>query len=97
MDVQGDEEFFDVELLESNDNVPMSDVILRPILEADLDDLCRYAIDPEAGGEFEWAGFKDPKALRRRWDEDSWLGAETGRLAVESSGSFVGEFFSDLP
>jgi hypothetical protein len=44
----------------------MSDVALRPIQEADLDDLCRYVTDPEAGGEFEWAGFRDPKALRRR-------------------------------
>jgi [ribosomal protein S5]-alanine N-acetyltransferase len=69
----------------------MDDVILRPIQEADLDDLCRYATDPEAGGEFEWTGFKDPKAMRRRWEEDGWLGAEHGLLAVECSGSFAGD------
>jgi [ribosomal protein S5]-alanine N-acetyltransferase len=69
----------------------MSDVVLRPIQEADLDDLCRYVTDPEAGGEFEWTGFKDPKALRRRWEEDGWLGAEHGRLAVVCSGSFAGD------
>jgi [ribosomal protein S5]-alanine N-acetyltransferase len=72
-------------------NGPMSDVILRPIREGDLDDLCRYSTDPDAGGEFEWTGFKDPKALRRRWEEDGWLGAEHGRLAVECSGSFAGD------
>lgn len=69
----------------------MSDVILRPIREDDLDDLCRYATDPEAGGEFEWTGFKDPKALRRRWEKDGWLGAQHGRLAVERSGSLAGD------
>lgn len=69
----------------------MDDVILRPIQEADLDDLCRSFTDPEAYGEFEWIGFRDPKAMRRRWEEDGWLGAEHGRLAVVSSGSFAGD------
>lgn len=67
------------------------DVILRPIHEADLDGLCRSFTDPEVYGEFEWTGFKDPKAMRRRWEEDGWLGAEEGRLAVVSSGSFAGD------
>jgi [ribosomal protein S5]-alanine N-acetyltransferase len=67
------------------------DVILRPIEEADLDVLSRYSTDPEAGGEFEWTGFKDPKAVRRRWEEDGWLGAEHGLLAVECAGSLAGE------
>ena len=69
----------------------MDDVILRPIEQADLDDLCRTVTDPAAFGEFEWTGFKDPKALRRRWDEDSWLGATDGRLAVARAGSFAGD------
>jgi RimJ/RimL family protein N-acetyltransferase len=69
----------------------MEDVILRPIEQADLDDLGRYLTDPEAAGEFEWTGFKDPKAMRRRWEEDGWLGAEHGRLAVVSSGSLAGD------
>ena len=47
-------------------NGPMCDVVLRPIQEDELDELCRYVADPEAGGEFEWTGFKDPKAIRRR-------------------------------
>ncbi len=69
----------------------MSDVIPRPIQEADLDDLCRYSTDPEAGGEFEWTGFKDPKAMRRRWEEDGWLGAEHGRLSVVTDESLAGD------
>ena len=69
----------------------MDSVILRPIEEADLGDLCRYSTDPEAAGEFEWTGFKDPKAMRRRWEEDGWLGAEHGRLAVASARSLAGD------
>ena len=56
-------------------NGSMTEVILRPIQEADLADLCRYSTDPEAAGVFEWTGFEDPKAMRRRWEEDGWLGA----------------------
>jgi ribosomal-protein-alanine N-acetyltransferase len=68
----------------------MNEVLLQPIQEADLDDLCRYSTDPEAAGEFEWTGFTDPKAMRRRWDEDGWLGPERGRLAVVSADSLAG-------
>jgi [ribosomal protein S5]-alanine N-acetyltransferase len=69
----------------------MDEVILRPIREADLDDLCRYSTDPDAAGEFEWTGFDDPKVMRRRWEEDGWLGAEHGRLAVMSADSLAGD------
>ncbi|HEY3140092.1 MAG TPA: GNAT family protein [Acidimicrobiales bacterium] len=69
----------------------MDDVTLRPIAEADLDDLYRFSTDPEAGGEFEWTGFKDPKAVRRRWDEDGWIGNEHVWLAVaRPDGTFAG-------
>jgi [ribosomal protein S5]-alanine N-acetyltransferase len=68
----------------------MTEVILRPIQEADLADLCRYSTDPEAAGMFEWTGFEDPKAMRRRWEEDGWLGAEHGRLAIMSADSLAG-------
>jgi len=69
----------------------MNDVILRPIQEDDLDDLCRYSTDPEVYGEFEWTGFKDPNAMRRRWEEDGWLGAKHGRLAVVSAEALAGD------
>ena len=69
----------------------MDDVFLRPIEEADLDDLGRYSTDPEAAGEFEWIGFTDPRAIRRRWEEDRWLGSEHSRLAVVSGGELAGD------
>jgi ribosomal-protein-alanine N-acetyltransferase len=69
----------------------MDDVILRPIREADLDELRRFATDPDAGGELQWTGFKDPEAVRRRWEEDGWLGMEYSWLGVErSDGTFAG-------
>jgi ribosomal-protein-alanine N-acetyltransferase len=76
---------------QASHNGSVDDVILRPIQEADLVELGRYFSDPEAGGEFEWTGFKDPKAMRRRWEEDGWLGLEHGRLAVVSAGSIAGD------
>jgi len=60
----------------------MDDVTLRPIREDDLDLLDRFWLDPESASEFQWTGFRDPKAFRGRWDEDGWLGAEHSELAV---------------
>jgi [ribosomal protein S5]-alanine N-acetyltransferase len=62
----------------------MSDdpVRLRPIEEADLDLLSRLDTDPAASQPFEWTGFRDPRARRRRWEQDGWLGGDSGQLAV---------------
>lgn len=68
----------------------MSVVVLRPILEADLDELTRFATDPDAGGEFEWAGFGDAGEQRRRWEKDGWLSQEHSWLAVDHDGAFAG-------
>jgi RimJ/RimL family protein N-acetyltransferase len=70
----------------------MEDVTLRPIRESDLDQLSRFSTDPEMASEFEWTGFKDPNAARRRWEQDGWL-AQAGddiALAVDHNGSFAG-------
>jgi [ribosomal protein S5]-alanine N-acetyltransferase len=68
----------------------MDGVSLRPIDEAELDQLARCATEPDAAGEFEWAGFTDPRTMRRRWEGDAWLGHHHARLAVESSGTLAG-------
>jgi hypothetical protein len=54
--------------------MPHDPVRLRPIEEADLDVLSRLDTDPTASQPFEWTGFGDPQARRRRWEEDGWLG-----------------------
>jgi len=39
------------------------------IEEPDLDLLRRLDTDPAASQPFEWAGFRDPRACRRRWEQ----------------------------
>ena len=66
-------------------------VRLRPIEESDLDDLARLGTDPEASGEFEWMGFRDPRTWRRRWEEDGWISDESTWLAITTAdGTFAG-------
>jgi [ribosomal protein S5]-alanine N-acetyltransferase len=62
----------------------MSDqpVRLRPIEETDLDILRRFDVDPSARGPFLADGFRSPRARRRRWEEDGWLGDDSAQLAV---------------
>ena len=63
---------------------PMPDepVRLRPIEEADLDILRRFDTDPSSRGPHLSSGFRSPQARRRRWEEDGWLGTDSGQLAV---------------
>jgi RimJ/RimL family protein N-acetyltransferase len=62
--------------------MPEEPVRLRPIEQADLDVLRRLDTDPSASEPFEWTGFRDPQARRRRWEEDGWLGRDSAHLAV---------------
>jgi ribosomal-protein-alanine N-acetyltransferase len=57
--------------------MPEEPVRLRPIQQADLDVLGRLDTDPSAREPFEWTGFRDPHARRRRWEEDGWLGRDS--------------------
>jgi [ribosomal protein S5]-alanine N-acetyltransferase len=42
----------------------------------------RFVTEPGLVG-LDWAGFSDPKAVQRRFDTDSYLGADDGRLIVD--------------
>jgi [ribosomal protein S5]-alanine N-acetyltransferase len=55
---------------------------LRAFREDDLGFLDRLCTDPEALGPFEWAGFGDVRARRRRWEQDGFVGADSAALAV---------------
>lgn len=66
--------------------VPEEPVRLRPIEEADLDALRRFDVDPSARGPYLPSGFRSPQARRRRWEEDGWLGVDSGQLAVALPG-----------
>jgi len=63
---------------------------LRAFTEADLDFLDRLDTDPNALGTFEWFGFRDPRARRKRWEEDRFVGRESAALAVELAGEVIG-------
>ncbi|WP_432976472.1 GNAT family N-acetyltransferase [Dactylosporangium sp. CA-233914] len=66
------------------------DVVLRPITAADLWLLERQADEPEAGGRFNWSGYRDIAALRRRFDEDRLISADNGCLIVEAPDGIAG-------
>jgi [ribosomal protein S5]-alanine N-acetyltransferase len=55
---------------------------LRAFAAADLDFLDRLCSDPEALGVFEFAGISDPRARRRRFEQDGYVGAESTAVAV---------------
>ena len=55
---------------------------LRPFREEDLELLTRFATDPDFSAPFEWAGFRSPEVLRRRWVQDGLLDDEPRYLAV---------------
>jgi ribosomal-protein-alanine N-acetyltransferase len=63
-------------------SMPDDPARLRPIEEADLDLLRRFDTDPAASQPFEWTGFRDPGARRRRWEQDGFIGRDSTQLAV---------------
>lgn len=57
-------------------------VALRPFREQDLSLLERLGAEPSVTGPYVWAGFRDPRGRRRRWEKDGYIGAESSVLAV---------------
>lgn len=57
-------------------------VHLRAFTEADLPFLDRLCTDPDALGEFEWPGFGDPRARRKRWEIDGYISTESAAVAI---------------
>jgi [ribosomal protein S5]-alanine N-acetyltransferase len=66
-------------------------VRLRAFTEDDLSFLDRLCTDPDVLGEFEWPGFADPRARRRRWDRDGCISGDSAAVAiVRGDGTVVG-------
>ena len=66
-------------------------VRLRPVEERDLEELGRIDTDPAVSEPFEWRGFRDPRARRRRWEQDGYLGDDHSVLVVaRPDGTFAG-------
>ncbi|WEH19880.1 GNAT family protein [Streptomyces sp. VNUA24] len=64
-------------------------VHLRAFTEADLGFLDRLCTDPEALGAFEWPGFGDPRARRKRWETDGYISAESSAVAIAGADDTV--------
>ena len=60
----------------------MTSIHLRPITESDLSVLDRLALDPRVAGPFDWHGFADPGARRRRLADDGFLDRDPRNLAI---------------
>jgi [ribosomal protein S5]-alanine N-acetyltransferase len=60
----------------------LPEIRLRPVAEADLGMFRRFVGEPGLIG-LDWSGFRDPKAIQRRFDTDSYLGEDNGRLIVD--------------
>lgn len=60
----------------------LPEIRLRPVAEADLGMFRRFVIEPGLIG-LDWPGFRDPNAVQRRFDTDSYLGEDNGRLIVD--------------
>jgi RimJ/RimL family protein N-acetyltransferase len=52
------------------------------VTEDDLGMLRRFAVEPGLIGPG-WSGFRDPQGVQRRFDTDSYLGDDNGRLIVD--------------
>ncbi|WIX79884.1 GNAT family protein [Amycolatopsis carbonis] len=68
----------------------MKHLTLRPFAEEDLPVLDRFAAEPEVLGAFQWAGFTNTQARRRRFAEDGFIGDESTALAVTVDGVVAG-------
>lgn len=65
-------------------------VALRPACEADLWIFEEQAVDPEVGGIFNWSGFRNVAATKRRLMEDGLIGNDDGCLVVWTDDEPVG-------
>ncbi|BCB75529.1 GNAT family protein [Phytohabitans flavus] len=65
-------------------------VVLRPATAEDFWLFERQAVEPDAGGTFNWSGFRDVRATRRRFDENGLITPDGGCLIVVHDSTVVG-------
>jgi [ribosomal protein S5]-alanine N-acetyltransferase len=56
--------------------------MLRPVTAEDLPLLRRFHVEPGLVG-LDWAGYRDPEAVDRRFAEDHYLGDRDGTLMID--------------
>ncbi len=65
-------------------------VQLRPFGRDELAVLQRFATEPEAVGEFNWAGFRDANQVIERFEQNGLLTPDRSELAVVDQDQVVG-------
>jgi aminoglycoside 6'-N-acetyltransferase len=65
-------------------------VDLRPALASDFWLFEVQAVEPSAGGPFNWSGYKSLAALSRRFEEHGLIGPDDGLLIVVHDGTAAG-------
>jgi RimJ/RimL family protein N-acetyltransferase len=65
-------------------------ILLRPVLEPDLDRLDEMHADPESIGVFNWGGFTDGTRWRKRFAENRLLADESSVLMIDLAGENIG-------
>ncbi|WP_218579505.1 GNAT family N-acetyltransferase [Phytohabitans houttuyneae] len=65
-------------------------VVLRPATADDFWLFERQAVDPDAAGTFNWSGFRDIRATRRRFDENGLITPDGGCLVVQVDDAAAG-------
>lgn len=65
------------------------EIRLRPVTATDLEFLERFVREPGLIGP-DWAGFRPVAGVRRRFEEDEFLGPDDGRLIVEADREAAG-------
>jgi RimJ/RimL family protein N-acetyltransferase len=63
---------------------------LRPVTEADLDELDRMWADPDALGVYNWGGFSDASVWRKRWQENRLLADDKSVLMIDFGAETIG-------
>lgn len=80
-------------IADSAPRVDESAVTLAPMTAEHLDTIIEGRTSAVGTGEFQWFGHRDPRALRRKFDENGGLSAESGMLSVLLEKESVGEVF----
>lgn len=65
-------------------------MVLRPATADDLWLFERQAVEPDAAGVFNWAGYRDARAARRRFEENGLITPDDGCLIVEADKGAAG-------
>ena len=72
----------------------LPEIRLRPVTEADLGMFRRFVVEPGLIG-LDWSGFRDPKAVQRRFDTEGTIRAAEFRAGQWRNGYLYSRLRTD--